>query len=104
MSFVLTMQPNLVMDTRSDGKGFDLRATFSDNHGQLQIGNVSIAFDDRNILTGGHSYSGLVVQLGPLTDDPVRLDNRSVTDGDSPEERLLYALAADLGYKVEKEG
>ncbi len=33
----------------SDGTGYDVRNAYGDHRLQLQIGNVSIAFDDRDV-------------------------------------------------------
>lgn len=106
MSFVLTMQPKLNLQARHDGTGFVLETAYAGHSGHLKIGNVSVAFDDRNDHrpdTAGR-VDGVCVQLSELHDDPVRVNNTSVHDVSDPAEKLLLALAADLGYSVEKIG
>ncbi len=104
MSFNLTMSTNLDFRVNPGGNGFSLKAGYGGHQAQLQIGNVSLAFDDRNDFTGEEdaNYSSCYVQLNEMTDDPVRVNNVSVTGYANPAERLLHALAVDLGYFVEK--
>lgn len=102
MSYVATVQFGLEMRSKSDGSGYTVYPSRG-AHVHLQVGNVSVAFDDRNIFHADGDYSGIVVQVGPLTDDPVRLNGESVTVGDSPAEKLLRALAADLGYRISRD-
>ena len=95
------MQPKVVMNDRRDGSGFTLGPAYGGHHGHLAIGNVSIAFDDRNDYRE-KDVSGICVQLSELRDDPVRLNNISVHDIYDPADKLLFALAADRGYRLEK--
>lgn len=66
----------------------------------LKIGNVSVAFDGRPDRRGG------VFCLGyhEYYNDPVRINDTSVHDVSDPAEKLLLALAADLGYDVVRRG
>lgn len=100
MSITLTMRPRITFEDFNDGTGGKLVAGYEGHHATLIIGNVSIAFDNRNEWTGKDGYSGYVIQLPVLTDDPVRLNNQSVTDGASAAERIARALASDLGMKL----
>jgi len=60
----------------------------------LKIGNVSVAFDGRP----DHPDGPFSLLYGEYDPDPVRIDDTSVTDADSPAEKLLLALADSLGY------
>jgi len=90
---------------KPDGTGYDVHVPYNGTRAQLQIGNVSVAFDDRNGFRGedGETYGAVYVQLGENTDDPVRLNGGSVDPGRGCAEKLLYALAADLGFRVERD-
>jgi len=103
----LTMRPNLKMTTKMDGTGFELATGYGDHFGQLQIGNVSIAFDDRNgfVPSAGEEYSGVCIELEEFHDDPVRLNGASVgsyDDCNSAAYKILYALSKDQGYSLVK--
>jgi len=98
---ILTTQPKIDFTDKLDGTGFNLCASHSGHHTQLQIGNVSVAFDDRNEFRGQDDYSGYVIQLIELQDDPVRLNNQSVLPRPDVAEMLMRAIAADLGFSVE---
>ena len=102
--FRLMMQPRLEMRIKKDGSGFEFRTAYKDHHGHLQIGNVSVAFDDRNDWCNRESCSRdtICVELFELADDPVQLNGTSVTDISDPADKLLFALAADRGYRLEK--
>lgn len=98
---ILTVQPaRPILITRTDGMGYELRTAYDGHHCQLQIGNVSIAFDGRNNWKAQEGYDGIVIEFGSLKDDPVRLDGVSCPPGDTVAETILLALAADLGYTV----
>jgi hypothetical protein len=103
MSYVATVQLGLDLRTKKDGSGYDV-CVGRDPKVHLQVGNVSVAFDDRNIFRAEEGYSGCIVQVGAMTDDPVRLAGKSVLAGCSPAEKLLYALADDLGYSLSPNG
>lgn len=105
MSVELTIQPNLVWQDNGDGTGFGLVTGYTGHHAQLQIGNVSIAFDDCNNWqkpAEDGAYSGIVIKLSELSDDPVRFNDDSPTDVNGFAAKLMYSLAADLGYRLEK--
>jgi len=91
------------MTTMTDGKGFTLHTAYDGHRVQLSIGNVSVAFDGRNVFepTGCMFAGGDVYQFGNYADDPVRLFNTPVA-GESCAEKLLMALAVDLGYSVSR--
>jgi len=84
------------------GKGFELR--FPDKpvyNVYATFGNVSVAFDQRNYARHDDAEDcGVSLEFGAYDDDPVRLNDERVDDGDSPAEKLLFALAADLGYDL----
>ena len=91
-----------VMTPKSDGTGYET-CRFGEHHANLQIGNVSLAFDGRNNWDGSEDCRGEMIELMDYHDDPVRLNNEGVegpAGRDSVAELLLYALAADLGYLV----
>jgi len=94
-----------VMTPKSDGTGYET-CRVGEHRATLQIGNVSLAFDGRNNWDGTNEWecdAGEVIELMEYHDDPVRLhdDGVELSDGrDSPAEKLLYALANDLGYFV----
>ena len=71
---------------------------------RLMIGNVSLAFDDRNEWSGdeGETYGTVNTVLSEYGDDPVRLGDDSQLQGRDCVTRLLYAIAADQGYLLEK--
>jgi len=100
MSYVATVQLGLDLRSKTDGSGYEV-CVGRDPKVHLKVGNVSVAFDDRNQFKADDEYSGCIVQVGPLTDDPVRLNGESVRDGDSPAVKLLFALADDLGYSID---
>jgi hypothetical protein len=88
----------------SDGTGYDVRNAYNGHHLHLEIGNVSIAFDDRDVwlCPADGSHDRPVLQFGEYTDDPVRLDGTSCPRCKDTAETLLFALAADLGYTLSK--
>jgi hypothetical protein len=91
-----------VLRPKSDGTGYDFYRV-GEHKAVLKVGNVSLAFDGRNNWDGREDNQGEVIELMEYHDDPVRLHGESVegSDGrDSVAERLLFALAADLGYFV----
>ena len=97
---ILNLQPNLRFADRCDGTGWDISAHYSGQQAQLQIGEISLAFDDRNqYQASGEGHYGAVIRLGELTDDPVRYRGKSVA-GESAEHKLLFALAEQLGYSL----
>jgi hypothetical protein len=104
----LTMIPRMVMRNKMDGSGFEFVTDYSGHKGHLQVGNVSIAFDGRNNFDARNDrgeideYSETVVELSENRDDPVRYNNDSVTGSYSAAEKMLYALAKDLGYSIKK--
>ncbi len=102
MTIELTMQPKISFQDKNDGTGFNVVAGYKDHLAQLQIGNVSIAFDDRNDWSANTEYNGFIIRLGEFRYDPVRLNNESMRAGDSAAENILRALAADLGFDVTK--
>ena len=89
----------LIAAPTPDGKGYELYRE-GEHNARLTIGNVTVAFDGRNNWSGGPACSE-VIELSEYTDCPVQLgcaDSPRV--GRSSTEKLLYALAADLGYSV----
>jgi len=100
----LTIQlakPNL-QPLRS-GLGHTVYTAYDGHNAMLSIGNVSIAFDGRN-LWEGEAGRGDMYQFGEYTDDPVRLNGVSCPVGSNVAERIMRALAADLGYSVSPKG
>lgn len=98
---------NLKFESSGDGTGFKVSTGYGGNYAVLKIGNVSLAFDDRNEWEAKEGYSGFNIERSELTDDPVSLHDKSVADLDGnsdPAYRLLVALASDLGYGLVKEG
>jgi hypothetical protein len=91
---------------KPDGTGFELDAGYEGVRAHLKLGNVSVAFDARNQWRGrdGETFGAVYTELGEYTDDPVRLNGGSVDPGRDTAEKLLFALAADLGYRIEREG
>jgi hypothetical protein len=63
------------------------------------IGNVSVAFDEELGHINGCPGS---ISFTEYADDPVHINGTSVRDVSDPAEKLLYALAADLGYTLRK--
>lgn len=100
MTIELTMQPRITFEDCGDGTGFKAVAGYNGHNAMLRIGNVSIAFDDRNDWKAKDGYSGYIIKLEEYRDDPVRLNNQSVTDGASAAECIARALATDLGMKL----
>jgi hypothetical protein len=92
-----------VLLPKTDGTGYDF-CRVGEHHAVLKIGNVSLAFDGRNNWDERDDCTGEVIELMEYHDDPVRLDNEAVRGGEGPAEKLLFALAADLGYCVSREG
>ncbi len=102
---ILTIQlasPKLV--AKPNGFGYELFMGINGHHVQLQIGDVSVAFDGRNNWQGHEdgSYSNAVMQFSELHDCPIRLDNEDCPPCDDTAETLLFALAANLGYTLSK--
>ena len=101
---LLTIQPAApIVKPKPDGTGYDIRNSCSGHRVQLQIGNVSIAFNDRNEFKaiGDETYPEPVMQFAEYTDYPVRLGGIDCQRGNVAE-TLMFALAADLGYYVSK--
>ena len=91
-----------VLRAKSDGTGYDFERV-GNHHATLKIGNVSLAFDGRNNWDSREANQGEVIELMEYHDDPVRLNGTSVEGCEGHNngaERLLHALAADLGYFV----
>jgi len=88
-----------VLQVKRDGTGYETRRV-GEHCASLTIGNVSLAFDGRNNWDGRFDVDREVIELMEYSDDPVRLNNVSCPGGDSIAEKLLFALAADLGYTV----
>ena len=104
---MLTLTVQLAAPVRrphSDGTGYDIRNAYNGHHVQLQIGNVSIAFDDRDVwlCPDDGSYASPVLQFSENTDCPVRFDGDDCPKCDDVAETIMFALAADLGYTVSK--
>ena len=95
---------NPVRRPHSDGTGYDIRNAYNGHNLQLQIGNVSIAFDGRDVwmCPDGESYGSPILQFSEYRDDPVQLDGVSRSKCPDVAETILRALAADLGYTVSK--
>lgn len=91
----LTVKPN--------GKGFNIRKAYGDHKVRLQIGNISVAFDDRDgyVSNEHHECQGEAFAFSDYRDDPVRRFNTPV-EGDGCAEKLFFALAAELGYSVRR--
>jgi hypothetical protein len=105
MTITLTMRHKMELRDKMDGTGYEFVVGYNDHKGHLQIGNVSVAFDDRNnFRCGDDEYSGAVAQVEENRDDPVRLNGQSVPKLRDPAEMLMRALAADLGFTVTKAG
>jgi len=101
---ILTIQTAVpVLNKIDNGMGYELRMPYGGHHAHLQIGNVSIAFDARNVFDrpADESYDGFCFEFGTYWDDPVRLNNVSC-NGDDIGETVMRALAADLGFTVSK--
>jgi len=93
-----------VMMPKSDGSGYET-CRVGEHRATLQIGNVSLAFDGRNQWDGREDCRAEVIELSDYYDDPVRLNGNSVEGSEgrnNPGEKLLFALAADLGYFVSR--
>ncbi|MHC4302537.1 MAG: hypothetical protein ACYS7Y_35200 [Planctomycetota bacterium] len=99
--FELNLTPDIVMRDKRDGTGFEVCAG-TRNRAQLQIGNVSVAFDDHNDWVAEDGFTGLNLVMSENRDDPVRLNGTSVHDVSDPADKLLFALAADRGFRLEK--
>ena len=100
MTIQLTMQPRITFKDCGDGTGGKFVVAYDGHNATLKIGNVSIAFDDRNDWEPKDGYTGYIVQLGELRDDPVRLNNQSVRGGAGAAECIARAIATDLGMKL----
>jgi hypothetical protein len=92
----------------SDGTGYTVQPAYAGHSVHLDIGNVSIVFDDRNIWAapGNEVYSSVVLQFAEYRDDPVRLCNApmAVNPGETGcAERIMRALAIDLGFTVKRD-
>jgi hypothetical protein len=99
----LMIQPSMVLLGKEDGSGYDIR-TDSDNHKAiLSIGDVSVAFDGRNNFDNVSGYYGSVIELSDYENDPVRRDNKSIQAGIGCAEKLLIALAEQLGYSITRD-
>ena len=87
-----------------DGTGYDVRNAYNGHNIGLKIGNVSIAFDGRDVWSAleGETCHDTVMQFAEYRDDPVRLDGVSRSKCHDVAETILRALAADLGYTVSK--
>ena len=103
---ILTVQPATpIITARKDGSGYDVSAPYSGHNIQLQIGNVSLAFDDRNVWRASRDdvdYPGIVMEFMEYADCPVRLDGDDCPKCTSAAETLLFALAADMGFTVSR--
>ncbi len=88
----------------SDGTGHDIRNAYNGHTLHLQIGNVSIAFDGRDVwlCPDDGSYHAPVLQFSEDTNCPVRLDGYDCPKCDDVAETIMFALAADLGYTLTK--
>ena len=64
----------------------------------LKIGNVSVAFDTRAFKP--NKDNAFEFEYSELTFDPVELNEKEVVEGYNSAEKLLFALAADLGYNL----
>lgn len=101
---IQTAEPSL----RKVGEAYELALPYDGHHVQLQVGNVSIAFDGRNQhqhicaadATRDSDCSGYLLQFGAYEDCPVRLDGDDCPKCETVAETLLFALAADLGYII----
>lgn len=89
----------------SDGTGYSIRNAYCGHGLQLQIGNVSIAFDGRDVweCADGDTYGNPILQFSEYTDCPIRLGNDDCPKCADSSEALLFALAADLGYSIRKQ-
>jgi hypothetical protein len=103
----LTIQPaDPVLRPKTDGTGYDF-CREGEHSATLTIGNVSVAFDERNNWPGTEGYRGEVIELSEYNDDPVRVNGSSAADRNQPPGHvdsavlLLRALADDLGYRIE---
>jgi hypothetical protein len=102
MSIKAIIQICLGLRDRKDGTGYAV-CIEGEPRVNVRIGNVSIAFDYRNGYDGDADYPGIVLELAEYRDDPVRLNGTSFKDCADPAERVLRALAADLGYRIERD-
>ncbi len=94
----LTVQPAkpFLVDKTS---GYEIRIPNCGHHVQLQIGSVSIYFDDCNNYEG--NVNGVVMEFSESFYCPVRLNGDECPKGDVAE-IIMFAIAADLGYTLSK--
>lgn len=93
-----------IVEPKPDGSGYEILTAYDGHNIQLQIGNVSIAFDGRNEFKaiGDEAYCDPIMEFSGYHDCPVRLDGDDCPKCDDVAETILFALAADLGYTVSK--
>lgn len=102
---LLTVQlADPVRRPHSDGTGYDIRNAYNGHNIGLKIGNVSIAFDDRDVweCPDDDGVCSPVLQFSEYRDCPVQLDGVDCPKCDNVAETIMFALAADLGYTVSK--
>ena len=85
---------------KKDGTGWDMTIYHpSWNRILVTIGHVTLSLNDPEHIEQ-KDCAVCCLQFGPNRDDPVRYQQKSIVQGDSPGEKLMYALAEQYGFHL----